>query len=246
MQWETMSKMDAQALLGRMRSDRDFFREMIPRFRNPSPPNEYMAIRERLVSTFRDCMAKKESKSYTTVSWEYGVDLDMAEAIFVTLSQYGFTSRDASDDEFWVFLSMNVIPDIIIERFSKGGFDLPHDDRFFANSRRIYPAMLWWYFFISLQDDGINPIAHTKDILSKNQSDDISQLVERAGSDGYPIEIYRAIMLEYHNRLMDGRKPGNLLSRALALNLVRMETLEPELNSEGLDTYVLHLFDEVE
>ena len=245
MQWETMSRKDAHDFLLNMKTDKDFFRDNIDSLRFPTLSGTYKDIHDRLLSAFRTTMSLKDSKVHHR-SWEYDVDLDMAESIYCILSDYGFTPRDASNEEIWIHLSLKVIPDIIVERFGKKGFELPHDDRFYANPRRVYPSMLWWYFYLAMPEDSENTIVRTKEILSLNQSDDISQLIERASSDGYPVSLYKSIMNEYHNRLTDGRKPGNLLSRVLALNIVRMESVEPELTGNGVDSYVVSLFDEVD
>lgn len=244
MQWQTMSKKDAQEFITKMNTDAAFYNERIPYVLNPVLEGEYAVIRERLISVYRQSLSKIESKKYSTTP-SYCIDLDLAEAIYVTLSLYGFTPRDASDEEFWIYFSVNVIPDIILERFKEKDV-LFQPDRYYDNPRRVYPSILWWYFYISLQDDGVDPIAYTKSILSLNRSNDISQLIERARSDGYPIELYKAIMFEYHNRLVTGRGVPKLLPRVLVLNTAHMETMEPELDGDGLESYVTKLFDEVE
>ena len=63
---------------------------------------------------------------------------------------------------------------------------------------------------------------------------------------GDPINIYKQIMTEYARRLIDDRKSDDLLSRALKLNIVQMQSLEPELMYDGLEAYVCDLFDKVE
>jgi len=94
---------------------------------------------------------------------------------------------------------------------------------------------LWWYVHLSLQNDSVE---ETKDILSSNSSDDISQLVERSGG-GYRIELYRAIMKRYG---MTADHSGHLLRRVLKLNLVKCEAIEPLLLGKNIDEYVEDLF----
>lgn len=246
MNWERMDRKDAREFYQKLKTDKTFLYELTESLTHPDMGEPYTSIRNRLKARFRDAVEITERKEQVTRSREYSIDLDMAEEIYAVMSEYGLTVRDAADEGVWIYLSVKVIPDIILDRFKLSGIPLAHEDRFYANSRRIYPMMLWWYYYISYQQDGENPIQATRQILINNQSDDISQLVERAGSGGYPINIYKQIMVEYARRLIDDRKSDDLLSRALKLNIVQMQSLEPELMYDGLEAYVCDLFDKVE
>ena len=246
MNWEKMDRKDAREFYQKLKSDKTFFYEFTESLNHPDLEEPYISIRNRLKARFRHAVEITQRKEQVTRSREYSIDLDMAEEIYAVMSEYGLTVRDAADECVWIYLSVKVIPDIIIDRFKTPGTPLAHEDRFYANSRRIYPMMLWWYYYIAYQQDSDNPIQATRKILINNQSDDISQLVERAGSGGYPINIYKHIMAEYARRLVNNRKSDNLLSRALKLNIVQMQSLEPELMYDGLEAYVCDLFDKVE
>lgn len=246
MNWEKMDRKDARVFYKRLKTEKMFIHELTESLINPDLREPYVSIRNRLKKRFREAVELTQRKEHITRSREYSIDLDMAEELYLVMSDYGLTVRDAADEEVWIYISVKVIPDIILDRFALSGIPLAHEDRFYANSRRIYPMMLWWYYHIAYQHDSVNPIAETRKILINNQSDDISQLIERAGSGGYPINIYKRIMVEYAKRLNDNRKSEDLLSRALKLNIVQMQSLEPELMYDGLEAYVSDLFDKVE
>lgn len=245
MNWERMDRKSAREFYNKLKNEKSYMAEVITSLSNSNLNEPYASIRNKLKRKLEIAIDKTTKHEYRTRSAEYSVDLDMAEEIFRVMSEYGMTARDAADEEVWIYLSVKVIPDIIIDRFKWSEKKLAHEDRFYANSRRIYPSMLWWYYYISYQDSSSDPITATHQILINNQSDDISQLIERAGSGGYPIKIYKQIMTEYGKRLMDGRKPENLLSRALKLNIVQMQSLEPELMYDGIESYVYDLFEKV-
>lgn len=246
MTWERMDRKDAHEFYQKLKTEKTFLQELAESLINPDLAEPYLSIRNRLKSRFREAVGITKRKEQVTRSREYSIDLDMAEEIYRVMSEFGLTVRDAADEGIWIYLSVKVIPDIIIDRFRLSGIPLAHEDRFYANSRRIYPMMLWWYYHIAYQQDSPNPVLATREILINNQSDDISQLVERAGSGGYPINVYKQIMVEYARRLIDNRKSDDLLSRALKLNIVQMQSLEPELMYDGLEAYVSDLFDKVE
>lgn len=131
---------------------------------------------------------------------------------------------------------MKVIPEIIFDRWPADdvGGNI-NQERFWKNPRRIWLKTLWWYIHLSLQN---NSIAETKRILSGNNSDTISQLVERSGV-GYRIELYRAIMKRLSISELNDR---HLLRKVLKLNVVHCATIEPLLFVSGVDDYVENLF----
>lgn len=246
MNWERMDRKDARDFYEKLKNDKSFLQELSASLANLDLSEPYITIRNKLKRKLTEAIEKTERHEHTTRSAEYSVDLDMAEEIFRIMTEYGLSVRDAADEQVWIYISVKVIPDVILERWRWSEKKIAHEDRFYANSRRIYPSMLWWYYYISYQDTSSDPITDTRKILINNQSDDISQLVERAGTGGYPIKLYKQIMAEYGKRLLDGRKPDNLLSRVLKLNIIQMQSLEPELTYDGIESYVCELFDRVE
>ena len=85
----------------------------------------------------------------------------------------------------------------------------------------------------------------TIEILKNNGSDDISQLVERIGPGGYPVEICREIMKQYSVYAALPTCRPHLLSKVLHLNLMKLQNYEPELSESGIEEYVRGLFEKV-
>ena len=81
----------------------------------------------------------------------------------------------------------------------------------------------------------------TYDILKNNSTDDILNLVERSGNDGYRVDVYRRIMTEYAET--DLRKSvKQLLRKVMVLNTARTTLVEPALAEGGVNGYVKELY----
>lgn len=242
MEWVTMSKASVIERTQEYNSDDKSFEKWKESFRNIDGTlgKNYLDIRTKLKESYSQIKAK----THGTRSQEYGVDLEFGLAVYRTLKEYGFTARDSSNDEIWYHLQMEVIPDIILDRWPGKGCNI-NEERFWKNKRRIWIKILWWYIYLSLQtSDNIDELVLTRATLYNNQADDISQLVERAGYAGYRVEVYRTIMQRYGNIASNRERPlNNLLSRVLQLNIIRSEVVEPLLNENGVSDYVNQLFD---
>ena len=251
MDWNRCSKSEVKEFVDRMNRDTTFYDENIGYVLDPKPSNVYSIIHERLKACYLECKSNISNGTYNRYkSSEYALDLEMGRGIMVVFHDYGFSPRDASDDEIWLYINRYVIPDIVFDRFSKNNSKRRPElvpDRFYDNSRRFYPKMLWWYYYISWQDvsdDWYECLEATKEILRNNQSNDISQLIERAGT-GYPIAIYKEIMAQYAEVVKNRHSADDLLSKILKLNIVHMQSIEPELMPGGISNYVSGLFSEV-
>lgn len=196
-------------------------------------PSKYRTMAEDIRKMSSDCYSGR-----TKGREVYPDDLKFALELYGTLNdKYGMTPGIASDDDVWRYIQMNVVPDVVYDRWADKGRpgERINEDRFWKNSRRMWLKTLWWYIHLSLQNDSLND---TYEILKNNTADDISQLVERAGS-GYRVELYRAVMRRYH--AYTGGDPM-ILRKVLKLNVVRCTTVEPLLFSSGVDGYVESLF----
>lgn len=251
MEWNRTTKVEVQDFVTRMNSDQRFYDENINQILEPQTSDVYKTIHDRLKIKYVECKTKVENGQYSGYrSPEYGMDLEMGYETMVVLHDYGFSPRDAADDEIWLYMNRYVVPDIIFDRFVKRGLEsrpklVP--DRFYENNRRYYLKMLWWYYYISWQevsDDWYECLEVTTTILRGNQSNDISQLIERAGS-GYPLAVYKEIMRQYAERVSTGNFVEDTLSKVLKLNIVYMQSIEPELVPGGVQAYVRGLFIEV-
>jgi len=194
---------------------------------------DYRKMRDNLWKIYKSSVEDNSDNG----SKKYLTDLNFGLSVYSYLkNEIGITASDASDDDVWRFIQMNVVPDLIFDRWFEGnGSDRINNDRFWKDSRRMWLKTMWWYIHLSLQNDSIED---TKQILVGNSSDDISQLVERSGA-GYRTDLYRAIMLRYSRSESDDKL---LLRKVLKLNVVRCATIEPLLFVSGIDDYAESLF----
>ena len=118
-----------------------------------------------------------------------------------------------------------------------------NEERFWKTRRRIYLKVLWWYIYLSVQtdDNGNEDLDRTVDILKDNSTDEIVQIVERSGTAGYRVDLYRAMMKYYslHRDIYDNKK----FRQVMVLNTARSQIIEPSLMDGGVQTYVRELFE---
>ncbi|MBS4196446.1 DUF6339 family protein [Lederbergia citri] len=146
------------------------------------------------------------------------------------------TEREASDDDFWRYISMKLIPDIVERRWD--GLKAP---RFYQESRRIWVKVLWWYIHLSWQGS----VDDTYEILKHNTTDTVVQLVERPGTGGYRVSLSRELMRHF-GRLAE-EDPDNhtteMFRKVMRLNTARTKVIEPALTIGGETEYVKELFE---
>lgn len=189
---------------------------------------EFNAIEEEVN---QELGVSEEEAAFST----YDFDLLFGLKLYNLLKEkYNVSERQAAQDGIWMFLSIDIIPDVIYRRWK--GFN---ENRFYKESRRIWLKTLWWYIHLSWQQD----IESTYIILKENTSDDLVQLVERSGSKGYRVELYRQIMKNYSQvqDLEKGRK-NQLFRKIMKLNTARARVVEPALTEGGEKQYVKELF----
>ena len=143
--------------------------------------------------------------------------------------------REASNDNIWIYIQINVVPEIIISRWGED-----NRQRMFGQPNRLYLKVLWWYIHLSLVN---NSLSETKKVLLNvsNSTDTIVQLVERTGQKGYRINLYRTIMklkVKYELEKDDFRK-------LMKLNSARVKTIDPYLYKGGIEGYVESLIKEL-
>lgn len=172
-----------------------------------------------------------------SIDYELGMDL---YTNLLCIEQIGL--RQASDDGFWRNLTCRVIPDYVYMRWSKVEDDQENGktwkhSRFYSKPQRNWLKIIWWMHHLSWQGDKNN----TEKTLKNFGSDAISQVVERTGSGGYPVDLYRKITARagtYENQT----EAEGALRRAMKLNTMKMQTLIPEFCEGGLSGYVDSLF----
>lgn len=165
---------------------------------------------------------------------EFGLEM---YSMFKEKYSEDFSLRNLSNNSFWIYLSVSVIPDIVAERWGEN-----NQVRSYKTPRRIWLSSLWWYIHLSWQGDKES----TREVLLENSTDHILNLVERAGR-GYDKQLYRSIMY-YYSKLSNDLKVINnrpTFRGALVLNTMHIKIVEPQLMDGGYDIYVLHLFEKL-
>jgi hypothetical protein len=198
---------------------------------------EYQEMREYLVNlynTIKNEIKDKNKKDYLT-------DVFFGIGLYDYLKKKDwFNLRIASNDAFWRYLSVAVIPDLISQRWGR-----QKDDYFWKKSNRIWPKTTWWYVYLSYQ----STLEDTKKILiSSNLNSDIIQgIVERTGKKGTYVDVYREIILQYsnldNNTIVKYKKlhafgSDSLFRAIMRLNTARCLVVEPCLVEGGTKKYV--------
>lgn len=249
MEWNVLTKLDAKNRLDKWgpHDYKEFEKYCLDRDLPSGGLNDtYRDIRSRLKEAFDK--AERIGKSEDPVRKDYLRDLYFARDLYTILEDYGMNVRIASNDRVWAYLTVCVVPEIIFRRYGlseyakTGLLSLKHE-RYYKSSRRIYLKTLWWYIYLSLQKDpnGNYDMNKTFSLLYNNNTDTIVQLVERAGSKGYRVDLTRAIMKFYGEH--SSTHTTDDFRRVLVLNTARSQIIEPVFSKNGIDGYVKELFD---
>jgi hypothetical protein len=197
---------------------------------------EAVVLREELITLFNNVLKDLSLlESQVSKKKNYQVDLEFGLKLFHLLEKYKtFNMRTASNNDFWRFLSISVIPDVVYLRWGLS------ETRFWKEPRRIWLKTIWWYIYLSWQGS----IEDTKEILKDNTTDEIVQLVERAGTNGYRVDLAREIMKIYGS--FDKEKKSrnqSIFRKVMKLNTAKVETIEPAFHLKGEQTYARQLFE---
>ena len=258
MQWEKLTKKEAEIKTKEWQNlpAEDFnilvssWPSSIERYLN-TKRNDYLILRKKVYEVYNNAKSEVAANSNLGTKKGYLTDLRFAIYFYVILKALGFNARLASDDQVWMYLCVNVFPDIVHERYpgskikTKDGIKNLNinEDRFWRSKRRIYLKVLWWYIYLSLQFDrnGKEDFNLTYRILVNNTTDEVVQLVERAGSGGYRVDVYRALMEYYHQNR--NKYDTKIFRKVMVLNTARAQVVEPLLVRGGVKTYVKELFE---
>lgn len=201
-------------------------------FTVPALGKDYADIRSDLSALFDAARAEAGGNVQ-----DYRMDVCFGSALYDYFKgKTWFTQRLASDDGFWRYLALRVIPDMVGQRW---GFS--NADHYYSKPSRIWPKTLWWFIHLSLKGEGTES---TKEmLLSGNFSTDtVLNLVERTGRCGTNIAVYREIMTRYAalERVAD-RDFRNIMK----LNTAKAVVIEPVFCSGGVKGYVGSIFSEL-
>ena len=210
----------------------------------PTVDRQYAEIRnniQKINLLVRDEMSDvEESKKY------YYLDSHLGLGLYEYLwSIPGFSMRVAANDDFWRFLSLKVVPDVVSQRWGKD-----NESHFWSRPTRIYLRSIWWYIHLAWQGNK----EKTKELIecSHFNTDTILNFEERSGRNGTNIEAYRWILYYYskvppetvkkHSRGKNGS--DDIFRVVMKLNTVKMTVLDPSLCGGGEKHYAKSLYEE--
>lgn len=193
--------------------------------------SDYLSIRNYLVEKYYEL----KQSGYKDYKLDYRFSLLFYDYF---RQKEWMTDRIAADYEFWSYIALIVIPDLVFDRF--GAED---DKHYYAKGLRIWPYTLYWYAHLSWQGN----IESTDKILSSSRccSDTILNLVERPGRNGTYIDLYRSIMFYFVNsnptKDVDNIK---LFRSIMKLALAKPQVIDPDLFSGGASEYAKEIVQE--
>lgn len=206
---------------------------------------EWLAVRNDLFFLYNNVekeLKKVDSKKEYFTDVLFGIELFQ----YFVPNKNGFSLRMAEDPDFWSYLSIKVVPDIVAKRWDivEG-----NENRYFVDSKktRIWLSQIWWYIYLTFNDS----LENTKRILLSDgfTTDTIMHLVDRTGSKGIFIDVYREIINQYYyydKKLLENSKISyaKLFKNVMKLNTSKILTFEPPLYKGGVKGYVADLFEE--
>nr|WP_318539777.1 hypothetical protein [Terribacillus saccharophilus] len=198
-----------------------------------SPKEE--ELRNKLIDAFNEVLSTLQLNREEISKKSYQFDMEFGIRLYSILDiEADFTLRKAANLDIWRYLSIKVVPDIVYYRWGL------HEGRYWKEPRRIWLKAIWWYIYLSWQGNE----SDTTVVLKDNTTDEIVQLVERAGSLGYRVNLTREIIKRYGALSKEEKGRNNMIFRkVMKLNTARVKTIEPELHPQGHEAYVKELFD---
>lgn len=194
-------------------------------FRNDPQAAEWEALRKQLIDARDEVF---EERGYDNAEkLDYDFDVAYGFKLYEILNEnVGFNNREASNNDFWNWLSVRVIPDVVHSRWGNS------PEHYFQRPTRTWLKVIWWYIHICW--DGSEEA--TYELIKNNTTDTIQGLIERPGI-GYYVDVYHEIMKRYKDY-----QDRNLFRRVMKLNTARLMTTSPELVDGGIEAYVEDLF----
>ena len=183
-------------------------------------------LRDLILSEIYFFKESKETKSSVGL-----YDIEIGNALYRILAAEGMDVRTAANDDFWRFLSIRLLPDLVKSRWKNGPAV-----RFWKGRSRIWLRAMWWTVHLTWQGSE----QATKSVLVNVTTDTVVQLVERPGRAGFRIELTRSLFMERRKR-----KPSQSQFRAIMkLNTAKILVIEPSCFEDGFEGYARMLFSE--
>lgn len=195
-------------------------------------------IEERLSKDYKQIRKAFSQIDITSSKNPYEIDLEVGLAAYTYFKkQDWFNESIASDYDFWRYICLEVVPDLIADRH---GLADSSRDYFYNKNVRLYIPTMYWFYEMSYFDSP----EKTKEMLSALNTDYIMNLVERPGRGIY-LEVSREIMRviclvgekERNKKLND----ANLFRRVMIQNTARIENYNLVFENNAKE-YVKQLF----
>ena len=214
----------------------------------PEIPEEYVKIREELEYIY---IESKHGLSESDDKYSYKLDCLFGLSLYEYFNRCDwFTLRCASDDDFWRYLDVVVIPHIVADRWPE-----LNPDHFWRKGIRIWLHSIWRFIHYSWQGS----YGGTYDVIFKLDrfgTDELMNFVERPGKHGTYVKVYRKIIYRYSllpiekimqkNKLLKKTNRNDTAFRALMrFNNAKIIVMEPSLYSNGEEGYVISLFNDM-
>lgn len=209
--------------------------------------NDYLQIRNDLTSMNIEIneLIKRDYSDYSSRKL-YLKDILLGLKLYEYFNQCEwFNQRVASNYDFWRFLSIMVVPNVVQDRWD---FE---DSRYWKQKNRMWLPSIWWYANLCFNENYDNTL---EIMLSKYfTTDTILNLVDRTGKKGFDIELYRRLMhkfslvnpKKYSNVSNKLKKSDNVFRLIMRLHTARSQTIDPNLYKDGLDGYIINLFESI-
>ena len=167
----------------------------------------------------------------------YDFDLNFGLKLYKYFNEInGFNVSIASDYDVWRYISVCVVPDLIVQRH---GFQ---PEYFYKKNVRIYLSTLWWFIHLTYQ----NSDEETYEKLKCLSTDYILQIVERPGKNGVYVEIMREIirqLVEFPEEIRNQKIGGKTLIRRVMIQNTAKDDNFNLVFDKKVERYVSSLFE---
>lgn len=182
---------------------------------------EYQSLREKLI---------QEIAPFSKGGGAGAYDVATGLTLYRILGEAGMNVRIAADDGVWRFMSLRVLPDLVVARWPGAPAE-----RLWRGRSRIWLRAIWWLVHLSWQGSE----EATRGVLVDFTTDTLLQLVERPGRDGFRVELMRAMLRERSRRKFS----QNEFRALMKLNTARLTVTEPWFCDGGIAGYARELHD---
>ena len=171
-------------------------------------------------------------KNETKTPYELDLELGLAFYEFMN-NQKDFNKKYASDYNFWRYVAVFDVPDVVEDRFGINSIE-----HFYKKTTRSYPYILYWYINMSWQGN----VELTRAVLKGNSTDTILNLVERTGRIGINLKLYQELMKHLAEIKVNKME---FFRKLMIMNTSKMISFRPELYPGGVSGYVKMLYESV-